>query len=147
MTIYWEDIAEGSTLEGGAFHFTAEDIKRFAREFDPRPTHTDEAAAAETFVGELIASGIHTMGAWARLWWDLSSDYATSVGADMRALRMVNPVKPGDVLSLAVEITGKYAHPFNRDLGLIESRHVVTNQHGKKVMRIECRLMVGRRPR
>ena len=62
-TVYWEDIVEGGQREGGTFAFDADAIKRFAGEFDPRPTHLDEAAAEETFFKGLAASGAHTCSA------------------------------------------------------------------------------------
>src|SRR5262245_23914486 len=39
---------------------TREDIKRFASEFDPQPYHLDEAAAEQTPLKGLAASGWHT---------------------------------------------------------------------------------------
>ena len=64
---FWEDIAVGERAEVGRHTFTADDIKAFARRFDPQPFHLDEAAAARSHFGALCASGWHTASVWMRL--------------------------------------------------------------------------------
>ena len=64
---FWEDIAVGERAELGRHTFTADDIKAFARRFDPQPFHLDEAAAARSHFGALCASGWHTASVWMRL--------------------------------------------------------------------------------
>jgi acyl dehydratase len=39
---FFEDIGIGARRELGAFIFTADDIKRFATQFDPQRFHLDE---------------------------------------------------------------------------------------------------------
>ena len=60
MHIYFEDFENGQTFELGSRTLTRERILAFAEEFDPQPFHLDEAAAADTIYGGLIASGWHT---------------------------------------------------------------------------------------
>jgi acyl dehydratase len=57
---YFEDFKVGEVIEGGARTVTRDEIVAFAREFDPQPFHTDEAAARQSIYGGLIASGWHT---------------------------------------------------------------------------------------
>src|SRR5215211_3555600 len=64
---YLEDIRIGEKTELGAHTFTAEEIKSFAQRFDPQPFHVDEAAAARTHYGGLVASGWHTGSVCIRL--------------------------------------------------------------------------------
>lgn len=54
----------GTRLELGTVTFTAEDIIRFARTFDPQPFHTDPEAAKDYVFGGLCASGWHTCANW-----------------------------------------------------------------------------------
>lgn len=146
-TIYWEDIEVGQVLEGGAHTFTTEDIKRFATEFDPRPTHLDEAAAAETFFGGLAASGTHTFAVWAKLYWHNTPGWATEAGAEIRRMRLPRPVRPGDTLTLRTEITGKRLSPINSRAGFIDQSHEMTNQDGRRVCTMDCTIMIERRPK
>jgi len=53
---YFEEIGVGDTTVFGEHTFTAEEIKRFAAQFDPQPFHLDEAAAARSHFGALCAS-------------------------------------------------------------------------------------------
>src|SRR6478736_7179119 len=56
---FFEDIDIGARRELGAFTFTAEDIKRFAAQFDPQPFHLDEEEGRKSLFGGLAASGWH----------------------------------------------------------------------------------------
>lgn len=144
-TIYWEDIVEGDRRAGGAFTFDTDSIKRFAREFDPRPTHLDEAAAAATFFKGLSASGAHTFAAWARLYWELTPGWATQAGTHLRDIRLFRPVRAGDVLRLRLTVLGKRPHPLRAELGFVDARHELFNQAGQPVFHIECTMMIERR--
>jgi acyl dehydratase len=144
--VYWDDIEVGVVVEGGAFPVALDEIKEFASVFDPRPTHLDEDAAAGTFFDGLAASGAHTFAAWARLYWDLTPGWAHQAGTDISRMRLLRPVRPGDVLSLRFEIIGKKPYPLKRGFGFLDMEHVVRNQHGKTVMRMTCRIMIEQRP-
>jgi len=144
--IHWEDIIEGDLREGGAYPFETGTIKRFAREFVPRPTHLDEAAAEASFFKGLAASGAHTFAVWARLYWELTPGWATQAGTHMRDMRLYRPVRPGDVLTLRLTILGKRPHPLRNEFGFVDSRHELFNQAGQPVFHVECTMMIERRP-
>jgi acyl dehydratase len=144
--VYWEDIIAGDVREGGAFAFDAAAIKRFAAEFDPRPTHLDESTADASFFKGLSASGAHTFAAWARLYWELTPGWATQAGTEMRVMRLVRPVRPGDVLKFRLSVLSKRPHPLRLEFGFVESRHELFNQAGQPVFHIECTMMIERRP-
>jgi hypothetical protein len=67
VTIYWEDLEPGSTMELGSVTPTAQEIMHFARQFDPQPFHLDEAAGKASIFGGLCASGWHTCSLAMRL--------------------------------------------------------------------------------
>jgi acyl dehydratase len=143
--LFWDDIVVGERREGGAFRFDAPAIKRFAAEFDPRPTHLDEAAAARTFFKGLAASGAHTLGAWARLFWELTPGWANQAGTHLRDVRLIRPVRAGDVLRLRLTVLAKRPHPLRVQFGFIESRHELFNQLDQPVLDMECTTMIERR--
>src|SRR3712207_4174250 len=64
---FFEDIPLGERRAVGSHLFTAEEIKRFARAYDPQPFHLDEEAAAASHFGRLCASGWHTLAVWMKL--------------------------------------------------------------------------------
>jgi acyl dehydratase len=64
---YFEDFAVGQIYGSGRLRVEEEQIKTFAREFDPQPFHLDEEAARQTIFGGLAASGWHTAALTMRL--------------------------------------------------------------------------------
>ncbi|MCO5158153.1 MAG: MaoC family dehydratase [Aquamicrobium sp.] len=64
MTTLDEFFRIGETITLGAHTFGAEEIKTYARKFDPQPFHVDEEAAKGTLFGRLCASGWHTASTW-----------------------------------------------------------------------------------
>lgn len=74
-------IGEKTTL--GAHRFEPEEIKAFARKFDPQPFHLDEAAAEGSVFGRLCASGWHTAATWMK--------YNLATRVDQEPKRWVGP--------------------------------------------------------
>jgi acyl dehydratase len=119
----------------------------FAREFDPQPFHTDEAAAKETIYGGLIASGWHTTAIMMRLFWDaLLKDCASlgSPGAD--EIRWLQPVRPGDTLRLRFTVAETTPSRSKPDRGVVRSLCEVLNQRDEVVMTLKGVGFFARRP-
>jgi acyl dehydratase len=55
---YWEDFTVDEEIVHGTHEITADEIVRFAREFDPQPFHTDPDVDGP--FGGLIASDWHS---------------------------------------------------------------------------------------
>src|ERR1700761_6266489 len=56
---FFEDMLIGDRRETGSFTFTADDIKRFARQYDPQRFHLSEEEGRNSLFGGLAASGWH----------------------------------------------------------------------------------------
>ena len=56
---FFEDIAVGQRRELGSFTYNADNIKKFAAQFDPQRFHLDEEAGRQSLFGGLAASGWH----------------------------------------------------------------------------------------
>ncbi|TIT12973.1 MAG: MaoC family dehydratase [Mesorhizobium sp.] len=54
----------GQTVTLGSHKFEADEIKAFARKYDPQIFHVDEEAAKKSVLGGLCASGWHTAATW-----------------------------------------------------------------------------------
>lgn len=65
--LYLEDLHVGQRFESATPAVTADEIKAFARQFDPQPFHLDEDTAARSLLGGLAASGWHTAALTMRL--------------------------------------------------------------------------------
>ena len=78
---FWEDIVIGERAEIGRHTFLTDDIKAFARRYDPQPFHLDEAAGRRSIYGNLCASGWHTCAMAMRLTVDNFLNESSSMGS------------------------------------------------------------------
>ncbi|MBA3517499.1 MAG: MaoC family dehydratase [Rhizobiales bacterium] len=144
---YFEDFQAGQELPLRTSTITRAEIVAFAAEFDPQPFHLDEAAAAETMLGGLAASGWHTCALFMRmLYHGWLSETASMGSPGVDSLKWLRPVRPDDVLSghsIVLDITAPKSRP---DRGFVRFHHEVENARGDKVMTLENPIMFGRRP-
>ncbi|HZY05052.1 MAG TPA: MaoC family dehydratase [Anaeromyxobacteraceae bacterium] len=144
---YWEDFPVGKVREFGGVAVTAEEIVRFARQFDPQPFHLDEEAAKRSAFGGLVASGWHTCALAMRMECDAYlSDTASAGSPGVDALRWLRPVRPGDVLRVRTTVVEARPLRSKPHLGLVRKRWEVLNQHGEPVMEMIGSAMLLRRP-
>ena len=100
---YFEDYVEGSVHDCGSIAVEANEVVAFAKRFDPQSIHTDSEAAKRGPFGGLIASGWHTCGLMMRLYVEHYLTHIASLASPgLDELRWLEPVRPGDRLSLRV---------------------------------------------
>ena len=146
VTIWWEDMQPGTVRELGTATVTAEEIKEFARRYDPQPFHLDEEAGRQSMFGALCASGWQTCGLAMRLTVDNLLRHTDSKGSPgLESLKWLKPVYPGDVLSLRHTIVESRALRKRPDTGMVRARWELSNQHGDRVMEMEGYGFFGRR--
>ena len=147
---YFEDYQEGKTERFGAYQVTREEVIDFASKFDPQPFHLDDAAAAASPIfGRLAASGWHTCGMVMRMLtavWTDEDGYFSLGGTGVDELRWTRPVYPGDTLSIEAEILSKSAPRSKPELGFVNFRVTVFNQHDEPVMSMKVTNIQKRRP-
>ena len=98
---YFEDLEVGETMRFGRYEVTRGEILDYARQFDPQPFHVDEEAARASLFGGLIASGWHTGAMMMRMVADHMGPAVATAGAmGFDDLKWLQPVRPGDVLSV-----------------------------------------------
>jgi acyl dehydratase len=142
----FEDFHVGDTAEFGPMLVTAEAIKSFARQFDPQPMHLDEAAARNTIVGGLFASGLHTVCMHMRLLADGMLRDSMSMGSPrVEEVRYLAPVRPGDRLTLRLEVLEARPSESRPEMGIVRFRSHMVNADGQAVIRLTSTLLVGRR--
>jgi acyl dehydratase len=154
---FFDDLVVGETSEIGSYHFTAENMIRFARTYDPQPFHVDPQAAAKSHFGALIASGWHTGAACMRRLIDrrnVMRDAAIAKGLTPPAmgpspgfkdLVWHKPVHVGDTISFATTLVSKRASVSRPGWGLIFSRNTGTNQKGELVYSFIGSVFIERR--
>jgi len=155
---YLEDIAVGETYAVGRYTFGADDIKAFARRFDPQLFHIDEDAAAASHFGGLCASGWHTASIWMRLMVDYrrriveaaraQGEPVASIGPALgfRELKWLKPVYVGDTVDYKSEVVETRASGSRPGFGLMTIRSTGVNQNGEEVISFLSTTFVERRP-
>ncbi len=155
---FFEDIGIGDRRELGRHSFTVDDIKRYALRYDPQLFHVDEAAAARSHFGALIASGWHTAAVCMRLFIETQRRIAAELAArgepaaklgpspGFRNLRWLQPVYAGDSISYAGETIEKRETESPPGWGLVVFRMRGTNQDGTVVIEFENAVPIERRP-
>jgi len=154
---YFEDLAIGDTDEIGAFTFSVENIKRFAMLYDPQPFHVDEAAAAASHFGGLVASGWQVAAVWMKLLvahQEVEIIRARQLGKPVvklgpspgfRNMVWARPVRAGDTLRYSVEVTGKKESTSRPEWGIVSMLSSALNQHGEQAFRFEGTVFWERR--
>jgi acyl dehydratase len=146
--IHFEDFVPGTTATYGPRIVTREEIIAFATEFDPQSMHVDEEAAKKTMLGGLSASGWHTCAIMMRLLCDGLVSHSSSMGAPgVDEVKWLQPVRPGDALSARVTVLGKREPKSRPDMGFVQMRCEMLNQHGEVVLEATYPGMFAKRNR
>ena len=136
----------GEVFQSPAFSLDAAAIKAFASEFDNQSQHVDEAAAARTLFGGLVASGWHTAAITMRLL--LQSGFAgvsgRGMGLEVSSLRWVRPVRPGDSLQVETVVTDTRPSRSKPDRGVVVFSSTTRNQLGETVQELTSTMLVLR---
>lgn len=135
---YFEDYQVGEVIEFGDHLITKEEIVGFAQRYDPQPFHVDEAAAAESHFGGLIASGWMTASVMMRMLVENFISRVASMGSPgVDELRWLRPVRPGDRLRVRVTVLEVRRSQTKPDRGAILSLDEVVNQDDEVVMSVK----------
>jgi acyl dehydratase len=129
----------GQVIEAGPYPVTEAEVLQFATAYDPQWFHTDSAAAAQGPFGGLIASGWHTCGIAMRLVADkvlAGSESFASPG--LAYIKWPNPVRPGDALSVRVEVLETRTSRSQPTLGILRWRWQAYNAQGTEVLDLEA---------
>ena len=144
---WFEDYVPGAVVAAGSIVVDADEIVDFARRFDPQPFHLDEGAAAASPFGGLVASGLHTASLMMRLLVEHYLSPVASLGSPgVDELRWLQPVRPGDRLSLRVTVGDARRSRSKPDRGIVEAHIEVLNQHGAVVMTVRAMTLMRCRP-
>lgn len=133
---------DGQVIELGPYRVDQSEIIEFATDWDPQWFHTDiEAAATGPFDG-LIASGWHSCGIAMRLVVDhILKDSESFASPGLKNLRWLQPVRPGDSLSLKLSVNEVRRSSKRPELGILEWDWQLNNQDENAVLEMEVTSM------
>jgi acyl dehydratase len=142
--LYLDDLTVGQRFTSRGHALDADEIKAFARQFDPQPFHLDEETAKNTFFGGLAASGWHVAAITMKLLVDSAPLAGGIIGAGGE-IAWPNPTRPGDVLHVESEVVGITPSRSRPNRGMIALRSETRNQRGDVVQILTAKLVVPRR--
>ena len=141
-----EDFHVGQKFATGSVTVTEEAIIAFARQYDPQDFHTDPVKAKESVFGGLVASGWHTTALSMKLIVEAMPKVKGGiVGLNAEKIFWPRPVRPGDRLSVEIEILELRASRSKPERGIMRTRSITLNQKGEPVMEKEDVIFVPRR--
>jgi acyl dehydratase len=143
---YFEDIEVGDSRKAGPYFISKDEIIQFARQYDPRPYHIDEEAAARSLFAGLSASGAHTFAIYIFLTDKLQPPIHALAGLGYDELRLPNPVRPGVDLELETITLEKRESKSNPDRGILRSQSRLRNQKGETVLQCVSTVLIAKRP-
>ena len=156
--MHLEDYEVGRKVEIGRWLFTAEDIVRFAKKYDPQPFHLSEEAGRKGPFKGLAASGWHTCAVWMKLMIAFQIRMAKErmaaglpVGRagpspGFTDLKWRTPVFAGDTLTYFAEALETRPSGSRPGWGLVKALNTAVNQHGEEALRFTSTVFVETRP-
>ena len=143
--LYLDDLHVGQTFASEPHRVDAEQIKRFAAEFDPQPFHLDEEAARNSLFKGLAASGWHTAALTMRMLVESVPLADGLVGAELE-VTWPKPTRPGMVLRVFSEIVEIKPSRSKPDMAIVTMRNETRDEEGDALQIFTVKMPVFRRP-
>ena len=142
----FEDFKLGHLGRFGPRRVTREEILAFAAEFDPQPMHLDEEAASRSMLKGLSGSGWHLCSIIMRMMFDGFIGRTASLGSPgVNELRWLAPLRPGDEVTLDVEVTEARVSHSRPATGIVMFKAVASNAAGQALCEMTSPIIVKRR--
>jgi acyl dehydratase len=127
---YFDELKVGQIYDIGTTSITLESALAFAKVFDPLYFHIDEEAAKSSIFGGLIVSGLQTLSAIHALSirGGFLDEQSIICGAGIDELRFLQPVRPGDVLTVTAKVAELKQSRRDNGHGIARLQYWVNNQ-------------------
>jgi len=143
---YLDDFRVGDVAYSKPIEVTKDEIIAFGRAYDPQPAHTDPAAAAAGPFGGLVASGLLTTALVLREPVEAGRyGHVPIVGLGIDRLEWLQPVRPGDRLTIRWEVIEVKASATKPDRGVVRLHAAAANQRGETVLTMVTAIVVPKR--
>src|SRR5947209_5530629 len=145
MMLSFEDFPPGHFGTFGPRHVTREEILALAAEFDPQPMHLDEEVAKRSMLNGLSGSGWHLCSIMMRMMFDGYIGRTASLGSPgVNELRWLSPLRPGDDLTLDVDVVEARISRSRPTTGIVTFKAVVCNAAGEGLCDMVSPIIVRR---
>jgi acyl dehydratase len=148
VPVYFEDLVVGASFLSEEVTIEHEEMLAYNRRNDPWPFHVDEASAARTPYGSLIASGGYTITLMYRLGhqiYNVPGRRWAVLGASEWHLKFPAPVRAGDRVRLRITIKDK-RDSSRPQRGHFDLLYELLNQAEKVALSVLVAGLIERRP-
>ena len=142
--LYLEDLHVGQRFASKPHLLDADQIKRFAAEFDPQPFHLDEEAAKGSIFNGLAASGWHTAALTMRMLVGSMPLADGLIGAELE-LAWPKPTRPGMILRVFSEIVDIKPSRSKPNMAVVTVRNETRDQDGEILQVFTVKMPVFKR--
>ena len=142
--LYLEDLHVGQRFASKPHLLDADQIKRFAAEFDPQPFHLDEEAAKGSIFNGLAASGWHTAALTMRMLVESMPLADGLIGAELE-LAWPKPTRPGMILRVFSEIVDIKPSRSKPNMAIVTVRNETRDQDGEILQVFTVKMPVFKR--
>ncbi len=143
--LYLDDLHVGLRFASAPHRLDADQIKRFAAEFDPQPFHLSEEGAEGTLFDSLAASGWHTAALTMRMLVESVPLADGLVGAELQ-LSWPKPTRPGMTLQVFSEIVEIKPSRSRPNMAIATMRNETRDQEGDALQVFTVKMPVFKRP-
>jgi acyl dehydratase len=121
-----DELHPGDRFELGRLTLSLEEIVAFASRYDPQPFHLDEVAAGDSVFGTVVAAGLHTVSACFGMLMASPLLRDISLAGSAMEIRWPAPLRPGEEVSVRVEVVEVTRSRARKDRGAARLRYVAT---------------------
>ena len=144
--LYFEDIEIGEKKVLGEHYVDKDEIIEFAKKWDPQPFHVDEEMAKTHPFGGLIASANYTLCIITLLAQMQETPDVANLGLlEYERVKILNPVRPGDQLTVLAEHIDKRESQTKPDRGILRTLVEVRNQNDELNLSYIAVVMIAKR--
>lgn len=138
--LYLDDVQVGDTFQSGEYSLTEDEIKNFAKKYDPQSFHTNNELAKESFFKGLSGSGWNTAAITMKLIVESVPFAYGIIGAGVE-LNWLSPSRPGDILFVKSSVKNiKYSKTKPKQ-GIIILESETINQHRENRQKTVSKLL------
>ncbi|MBT6276483.1 MAG: hypothetical protein HOI95_20400 [Chromatiales bacterium] len=146
--MYFDELKVGTVWEVGEATYELEEMVAFAKRYDPEPFHVDEEWSRNGPFGEIISSGLLTLGKMRYLDQLASTRLGLRnlVAAELKSIKFPRPARAGDTVRFYKECLAKRASRSNNKRGLVTFQTTGLNQHDQTLVESTAVVVYERRP-
>ncbi len=136
------ELTAGHRISLGPLAVDEGEVLAFAGKYDSQWFHTDPERAADGPFQGLIASGWHTCAmAMSLIASEVLADSESFASPGLAYVRWPNPVRPGDSLTLELEVLEQRVSDSRPSLGIVRWQWMMKRQGGAVVLDLEATSM------